>query len=188
MTKRLASSRHGSFVYWSLTSQLTGWELKCRQGLSRYFRSRARKTWRAEWLGKDDLEGEEACGLSADSMASWGTSSREKRDGLLGKTALSKLFVLHVSQGKPMQSSSIFLVHPVWVNTFILLEHLTLKLFPRGLGPTASYLLWVVNVSQTSVSSEEKNKPFYPQSEVWYGSFLIAFLSCACLLGKSEQM
>lgn len=71
MTKRLASHTPVMEVVFtrSLTSQLTSGEgkLKYRQDLSRYFRSRAMKTWRVQVVGEGiDLEGEEACGLSAD--------------------------------------------------------------------------------------------------------------------------
>lgn len=69
------------------------------------------------------------------------------------------LFVLHVSQGKNMQSSSIFHVHSVWVNT-ILVEHLTFLTAVPERVRTNCKLMWVVNVSLTSVPSELKNKPF----------------------------
>lgn len=86
-----------------------------------------------------------------------------------------------------MQSSSIFHVHSVWVNTFILVEHLTLLTAVPERVRTNCKLMWVINVPLTSVSSEEKINLFPPQSKVWYGSFLIAFLSCASLLGKSVE-
>lgn len=41
--------------------------------------------------------------------------------------ALSKICLSYTSlREKNMQSSSIFHVHSIWVNTFILVEHLTL--------------------------------------------------------------
>lgn len=71
-----------------------------------------------------------------------------------------------------MQSSSIFHVHSIWVNTFILVEHLTLLTAVPERVRTNCKLMWVVNVPLTSVSSEEKINLFPPKVRCGVGLFL----------------
>lgn len=178
MTKRLASHNPVMEVLFtrSLTSQLTRCESSTDRILVGIFGPGLWRLGRVQVVGKGmDLEGKQHVVWVLTRWIIEAHPPKCEGGGAVWKDGSQQiLFVLHVSQGKNMSSSSIVHVHSVWG------EHLHSGRAPNILTPvpervrTNCKLMWVVNVSPICFFWG-KNKPFSPQSKVWYGSFLIAF-------------